>query len=98
MITENSAVLAAIGLLGLILGVVFIVLAVIWLQEFRFALRNTNDEINRNEGRSVNIGLHANSVSGYLLYPLSVGAGNSTNHQFKVTAIPLTRKNRHITL
>ena len=51
MITENSAVLAAIGLLGLILGVVFIVFAVIWLQEFRFALRNINDEINRNEGQ-----------------------------------------------
>ncbi len=51
MITENSAAWAAIGLLGLILGVVFIVFAVIWLQEFRFELRNINDEINRNEGQ-----------------------------------------------
>ena len=50
MITENSASWAAIGLLGLILAAVFILFMVIWLHDFRFELRNINDEINRNEG------------------------------------------------
>ena len=50
MITENNASWAAIGLLGLILAAVFILFMVIWLQDFRFEIRNINDEINRNEG------------------------------------------------
>ena len=50
MITENSTSWAAIGLLGLILAAVFILFTVIWLHDFRFELRNINDEINRNEG------------------------------------------------
>lgn len=50
MIIENNASWAAIGLLGLILAAVFILFMVMWLQEFRFEIRNINDEINRNEG------------------------------------------------
>ena len=50
MIIENNASWAAIGLLGLILAAVFILFMVIWLQDFRFEIRNINDEINRNEG------------------------------------------------
>ncbi len=50
MIIENNASWAAIGLLGLILAAVFILFTVIWLHDFRFELRNINDEINRNEG------------------------------------------------
>ena len=50
MFTENNASWAPIGLLGLILVAVFILFTVIWLHDFRFELRNINDEINRNEG------------------------------------------------
>ena len=51
MITENSTSWAAIGVLGLILATVFILFMVMWLYDFRFELRNINDEINRNEGQ-----------------------------------------------
>lgn len=51
MITENNAIWSVIGMLGVIIGAVFIIFFIIWLHDFRFELRNINDEINRNEGQ-----------------------------------------------
>ncbi len=51
MITENNAIWSVVGMLGVIIGAVFIVFFIIWLHDFLFELRNVNDEINRNEGR-----------------------------------------------
>lgn len=51
MITENNATWSVIGMLGVIIGAVFIIFFIIWLHDFRFELRNINDEINRNEGQ-----------------------------------------------